>query len=100
MEKTEWWEAWHIENGRLRSVEAAVSGSGAGMEPPPHAVLVDGEWRYQPDLPPLQRLTIANSGYGGGYRLCWNGACHSLASLLPPGDIGAIDLYPCDREQQ
>jgi hypothetical protein len=95
VEKIEWREAWQVENDRLRLTEAMVAGSGAGMEPPPGAVLVNGEWRYRPDVPPLQRLTIANSEFGPEYRLCWSGDCHSLASLVPAGDIGAVDLYPC-----
>jgi hypothetical protein len=96
VEKTEWRESWRIEEGRLRLVEAAVSGSGAGMEPPPGAVLIDNLWRYVPAAPPMTRLLLANSQFGEDYRLCWNGACRSLASLLPAQGSEPIEFYPCD----
>lgn len=100
VEKTEWREAWQVENDRLRLIEAVVAGSGAGMEPPPGAVLMNGEWRYRPEVPPLQRLTIANSEFGGEYRLCWGGACRSLATLVPAAAFEPIELYPCAIAQQ
>jgi hypothetical protein len=96
VEKTEWRESWRIEDGRLRPVEAAISGSGAGMEPPPGAVLIDQFWRYVPATPPMTRLLLANSRLGEDYALCWDGACHSLASLLPAHYSEPIELYPCD----
>lgn len=52
--------------------EAAVKGSGAGMEPGEGAVLVGGWWRWQ-IVPPrkLPRLVLAASGAtGGGWRVC------------------------------
>ena len=100
VEKTEWREAWQVESERLRLTEAVVAGSGAGMEPPPGAVLVNGEWRYHPDVPPLQRLTIANSGFGGEYRLCWSGECHSLTRLLPAYGSEPIELYACQAAEE
>jgi hypothetical protein len=95
VEKTEWWEAWRIENGRLRSVEAAISGSGAGMEPPAGAVLMNGAWRYVPATSPTARLRLAHSQLGGDYRLCWEGVCRPLTSLLPACTSEPIELYPC-----
>jgi hypothetical protein len=98
VEKTEWREEWSVEGDRLRLAEAAVRGSGAGMEPPIDAAFVDSEWRYQPGVPPLRRLALANSEFGGQYRLCWSGGCRPLASLLPPGAVGAVELYPCQDQ--
>ena len=98
VEKTEWREEWRVEGSRLRLAEAAVRGSGAGMEPPTDAAFVNGEWRYQPGVSPLHGLALANSEFGGQYQLCWSGSCRPLASLLPPGAIGAVELYPCQRE--
>ena len=95
VEKTEWREEWSVEGDRLRLAEAAVRGSGAGMEPPADAELVAGEWRYLPDVPALHCLTLANSDFAGDYRLCWNGACRPLADLAPPQPSGPIELYPC-----
>jgi hypothetical protein len=100
VEKTEWREDWRVEGDRLRLAEAAVRGSGAGMDPPADAVFAGGEWRYKPRVLPLHRLALANSKMTGDYRLCWNGACRPLASLLPPGAIGAVELYPCQRERR
>jgi hypothetical protein len=99
VEKTEWWEAWRIENGRLRSVEAVITGSAAGMEPPPGAVLVDNVWRYVPAAPPTTRLRLAYSQFGD-YRLCWEGACRPLASLLPACASEPIELYPCQAAEE
>jgi hypothetical protein len=95
VEKTEWREEWSVEGDRLRLAEAAVRGSGAGMEPPADAAFVDREWRYQPGVPPLHRLALKNSEFGGPYRLCWSGGCRPLASLLPSGAVGAVELYAC-----
>ncbi len=65
VERTEWREEWRIDDGRLRVVAATVAGSGAGMEPPPGAVLVDNAWHYVPAVPPMTRLRLANSQSGG-----------------------------------
>lgn len=98
VEKTEWREEWRVENDRLRLAEAVVAGSGAGMEPPTGATRVEGGWRYVPTVLPMQRLVLAHSNFGGGYQLCWSNACRPLASLLPPGALGAVELYPCEGE--
>ena len=100
VERTEWREEWRIDDGRLRVVAATVAGSGAGMEPPPGAVLVDNAWHYVPAVPPMARLRLANSQSGGDYRLCWDGACRPLASLLPASSEEPIELYPCDAAQR
>ncbi len=62
VERTEWREEWRIDDGRLRVVAATVAGSGAGMEPPPGAVLVDNAWHYVPAVPPMARLLLARGG--------------------------------------
>ncbi|TRW96204.1 DUF1850 domain-containing protein [Paracoccus sp. M683] len=71
VERTGWREAWAIRDGALVLTEAAVKGSGAGMDPGPGAVLRNGWWVWRPDLPPQPQLLIAASGAtGGGWRLC------------------------------
>jgi hypothetical protein len=95
VEKTEWREEWVVEGDRLRLVEAAIEGSGAGMEPPADAVLMDGAWRWKPSAPPLARLVLADSPFAGDYRLCWSGGCRPLADLAPPQPSGPLELYPC-----
>jgi hypothetical protein len=97
VEKTHWREEWRIVDGRLHLAEAAIEGSGAGMDPPPDAVFTGGEWRYHPDVVPAgNRLVLANSAFGGGYQLCWTGRCQPLADMLPTGDSGPLELYPCN----
>ena len=95
VEKTEWREEWSVEGDRLRLAEAAVRGSGAGMEPPADAALTDGAWRWTPEAPLLGRLMLANSPFAGDYRLCWSGGCRPLADLAPPQPSAPIELYPC-----
>ena len=79
-------------------VEASVAGSGAGMEPADNARLEGGVWRWRPAVEPQPRLRLANSAYGGDYRLCWAGACHPLAELLPEGAGGPVEVTPCSRQ--
>lgn len=100
VEKTEWWEAWQVENDRLRVTEAVVAGSGAGMEPPAGAVLADNVWHYVPATPPMTRLRLANTQFGDDYRLCWGGACRPLASLLPAYRSQPIELYACQATEE
>jgi hypothetical protein len=87
VEKTTWEEDLRVEGDRLVLVEARIKGSGAGMEPPPGAVLQAGFWHYRPNLPPLPELELANSGATADWRLCAENWCKPLASFLPgPGD--------------
>lgn len=95
VEKVGWEEDWRVAGGRLVAVEARIRGSGAGMEPPPDAVLADGWWRYRPDLPPQERLVLARSGVVEEYRLCVAGACRSLADLHPAPLPTVSVLAPC-----
>ena len=48
IEKIDWQEDWRITPQGLELVQARVKGSGAGMEPPPEARLVDGWFQWQP----------------------------------------------------
>ncbi|MDP2700318.1 DUF1850 domain-containing protein [Thalassospira sp.] len=92
VEHTGWHEEWRIGPQGLEIVEARIKGSGAGMEPPPDARLIDGWWVYHPDLPPLPSVTLAASGATGqGWQLCADGKCRELGA--DAGD--AITLSPC-----
>lgn len=96
IEKTRWEEDYVIVGDRFELREARIEGSGAGMEPPPGALLKDGRWRYRPDLPPLPRLQLADSRYTDDYLLCWERRCrplHELITTLSPGSGTA--LFPC-----
>ena len=92
VERTEWRETWAVTAEGLRPVEAAVKGSGAGMDPGPGAVLRDGWWVWTPDLAPQKALLLAASGAtGGGWTLCADGACRGFGAAA--GD--ALRLAPC-----
>lgn len=95
VEKIFWRETWRLSEDRLVLAEAAVKGSGAGMEPPPGAVLVEGEWRYQPAVAPLGELVLARSRPGGDWWLCDRAACRTLESLVPTEIEGPAVLRAC-----
>jgi hypothetical protein len=82
VEKTGWQEDYAIRGDRLALTEARIQGTGAGMEPPPDAVLRDGWWHYVPHLAPLPELRLTLSPYTADYRLCWSDRCRSLASVM------------------
>jgi hypothetical protein len=96
IEKVRWEEDWRIERGQLSLVSARIKGSGAGMEPPPGAVLRDGAWHYRPEIAPLESLNLAHSPYTTGYDLCLADGCRPLADYLPGlGDTATIVLDAC-----
>lgn len=71
VEKTGWQERWTAGPQGLTVVEGRIAGSGAGMEPPPDAVLKDGAYVYTPHLPAIPELVLAASGAtGAGWTLC------------------------------
>lgn len=92
VEQTGWREVWALGPGGLRLVEAAVKGSGAGMEPGPDAVLQGGWWVWEPDLPVQGSVMLAASGAtGAGWQLCSGGVCHDIGA-----EAGApVRLEPC-----
>ena len=49
IEKVDWQEDWRVTPQGLELMQARVKGSGAGMEPPPEARLVDGWFQWQPN---------------------------------------------------
>ncbi len=96
IEKVRWEEDWRIEGQQLHLVAARVKGFGAGMEPPPGAVLRDGAWHYRPDLAPLENLNLAHSPYTRGYDLCSTDGCRPLVDHLPGiGNTAIIVLDAC-----
>lgn len=96
IEKIRWEEDWRIEGGRLRMTEARVRGTGAGMEPPPGAVLENGVWRYRPEVPPLDRVRLAHSRFTAQYEICTEERCRPLAELAGAAENGlVVELYAC-----
>jgi hypothetical protein len=98
VEKIRWEEDYAVREGWLVLEAARVKGSGAGMEPGEGAVWRDGWWHYRPQGAPLEKLTLANSRYGGDYELCWDGRCVALARLLPHSAT-AVELFPCRKKK-
>jgi hypothetical protein len=93
VEKEGWREVWAVEEGRMRLVEAAVKGSGAGMEPGPEGRFVDGWWVWAPHSPPVPELILAASGETpSGWLLC-GAECVTLG--VEPG--APIHLRPCEE---
>ncbi|WP_255418669.1 DUF1850 domain-containing protein [Paracoccus sp. JM45] len=89
VEHTLWWERWRITDAGLAPVAARITASGAGMEPPPDAVLRDGVWEFTPTVPPQRDIWLGASGASmGGWQLCAGGQCHDL----PEGD-GPLHLW-------
>lgn len=83
IEKIRWEEDWHVAGTVLVLDEARILGTGAGMEPPPDAVLKNGVWHYRPSLPPQTVLRLTHSPYTRGYEICNAGRCRPLAEHLP-----------------
>lgn len=101
IEKIRWEEDWHVAGSRLVLDEARIRGTGAGMEPPPDAVLKNGVWRYRPRLPPQTVLRLTHSPYTSGYELCSAGHCRPLAAYLPGiADDVVIEVAPCRNRQR
>ncbi|WP_299816373.1 DUF1850 domain-containing protein [uncultured Jannaschia sp.] len=91
VERTDWVERWTVADDRLRLRDAAVRGSGAGMEPGADAVLRDGWW-VSPGGLEVPALHLAASGEtGGGWTLCADGTCREIGAAA-----GApLRLAPC-----
>ena len=70
IEKVEWQEDWRLTPQGLELVQARVKGSGAGMEPPGDARLVDGWFQWRLARAPMPELVLGNSGAAGEWRLC------------------------------
>lgn len=93
VERIEWREEWAVTDEGLRLLQAAVKGSGAGMEPGADAVLRNGWWVWAPDLPPQPELRLAASGATpSAWTLCTAEHCHEIGAA--PGE--PVLLRPCD----
>lgn len=99
VEKLRWEEDYQLTTDGLVLRGARVRGSGAGMEIPDDAVLRDGSWEYQPQLPALQPLRLGRSSTAavGDYQLCTEQGCRPLADWLgpPTEDQPAVELWSC-----
>lgn len=97
VEKIEWQEDWRVTPQGLEIVQARVKGSGAGMEPPPDARLIDGWFRWTPQLSKLPEVVLGNSGVAGEWRLCSDGQCQTLSAILgQPVGTNVTTMRACD----
>ena len=97
IEKVDWQEDWRIARGGLELVQARIKGSGAGMEPPPEARLVDGWFQWRSARPPMPQLVLGNSGVAGEWRLCSDGHCRTLSEIFGrPIGVNVTTMSVCD----
>jgi hypothetical protein len=82
IEKVDWQEDWRVTREGLELVQARVKGSGAGMEPPPDARLVDGWFQWQLRRAAMPEVVLGNSGAAGEWRLCTDGKCRTLSEIF------------------
>lgn len=94
VEKTAWEEDWQATDAGLVLTQARIRGSGAGMEPPPDALLEGGFWHWRPNLPPMPRVTLRRSGATADWRICVVGTCRDAGRYLP-ADADPVTLEPC-----
>lgn len=94
VEKTEWREDWRVTPEGLVLTEAAVRGSGAGMEPPPEARLQGGFYRWRPDGPSVPEIVLRRAPQAGDWRLCAGGRCAPLGEWVGAA-ADPVTLRPC-----
>lgn len=100
VEKVEWQEDWRVTPQGLEIVEARVKGSGAGMEPPPDARLVDGWFRWTPKQLKLNEVALGNSGIAGEWKMCAQGKCRELSDIIgQPAGVNVVTLSVCKGPQ-
>jgi len=83
IEKIEWDEDYVVAGRWLMLSGARIRGSGAGMEPPPHAHLDNGVWHYTLADPWRRELVLARSDFVRDYDLCVNGRCQPMGRWIP-----------------
>lgn len=94
VQKSLWEELWRETPDGLVLAEARIEGSGAGMDPPDGARLVDGFWRWKPSLPALPEVVMRRSGATADWRICMEGRCRPLDEMLP-AEADPVVMKPC-----
>jgi len=82
IEKVDWQEDWRVTPQGLELAQARIKGSGAGMEPPPEARLIDGWFQWRPERAPMAEVVLGNSGAAGEWRLCHDAKCRTLSDIF------------------
>ena len=101
IEKVRWEEDYSVEPGSapgqgpvLRALQARITGSAAGMEPPPDAVLKNGWYVYTPTQTVLRELRLTRSEFTADYDWCMGGHCQPMSNLIV-SDEGITRARPC-----
>jgi hypothetical protein len=98
VEKVDWQEDWRVTPAGLELVRARVKGSGAGMEPPPEARLVDGWFQWQPKRAAMPEVLLGNSGAAGEWQVCGDGLCRTLSEIFGhPVGVDVTTMRACER---
>jgi hypothetical protein len=98
IEKVDWQEDWKVTPAGLELVQARVKGSGAGMEPPPEARLVNGWFQWAPKRAPMPEVLLGNSTAAGEWRLCSDGNCRTLSEVLGhPVGVNVTAMRACNE---
>ena len=103
IEKTAWEEDYLVAGSWLLLSGARIRGSGAGMEPPPDAVLQGGIWHYRVADPWRRTLVLARSEFVRDYELCLDAASAASAAAVAcqpmshwiPVSAGTTTLRAC-----
>ena len=82
VERTDWQEDWRVSARRPHAGEARIKGSGAGIDPPPDARLIDGWWRWNPAPVNRSEVVLGHSGAAGDWRICTAGTCAPLHETI------------------
>jgi hypothetical protein len=98
VEKIDWQEDWRVTPGGLELTQARVKGSGAGMEPPPEARLVNGWFEWKPARGPMREVRLGNSGAAGEWRLCSHGHCRTLSEIFGHAiGVNVTTMRACEK---
>lgn len=95
VQKTSWEEDWQATPSGLVLSEMRIEGSGAGMEPPPDAVLRGGRYVSHPALVPLREVNLRRSGATADYSVCMDGRCRPMGDLLL-SDADPVAMHTCE----
>jgi hypothetical protein len=98
VEKIAWEEDWRATPAGLEIVEARIKGSGAGMEPPPEARLVNGFYAWKPKVPPQTEVVMRRSGATADWRVCIAGQCRPMEAYVP-ADADPITMKVCGESR-
>lgn len=100
VEHQPWQEDWRVGRDHLQLVEMRVTGSGAGMEPPPGSRLEGGWYVWRPELELRDELVLRRAGQGedpvGDWLFCPDGGACSALGALVGAESDPVTIAPCE----